>query len=178
MVFNPNSRESCEYYHVNFETKKKMTKDEIDRLNYESETRSLMPRPNRGGRGSEDYFPQQSRDYALSHTIPCECSVCPANKNQFCEVPSLIKINPKGQCRTGLAFVEQNDRIERSPETIPSKKNSWTPDWFWNRWDSNCPQYSSIRELNENILEEDTTIPGHADYCNDIHRVHKEKGIR
>lgn len=186
MVFNPNSRESCDYYNVDFDTKRKLTDEEIEHKNYEEQrhyedsiakplTKNLVAR---SGHGSEDYFPQQSRDYALSHTIPCECILCPANKNSYCEVPSLIKINPKGQCRTGLAFVEQNAKIAREPDTVVLPKNRFTPEWFYNRWNSNCPHYKDKLEVETNLLNSDfESVPGRADWSNDVRRVHEEKGI-
>lgn len=184
MVFNPNSRDSCDYYNIDFDTKRPLSKDEIERKNYESESlnKNLMKIARnslvaRGGRGSEDYFPQQSRDYALAHTIPCSCTLCPANKNSYCEVPSLIKMNAKAQCTTGLAFVEQE--LKRDPQTIKQKKDDWTPDWFFNRWDSNCPRYDSWKDMDSVMMEHDNDVPvGHADFSNDVRRVYEEKGIK
>jgi len=169
MVFNPNSRESCEYYGVDFDTKQPLSKEEKEYRDYVSSQehrRSLMPR-SRGG--SEDYFPQQSRDYALSHTIPCNCILCPANKNSYCEVPSLIKINTKSQCETGLKFTEAP--IVREAGTEFEKKNEYTPDWFFNRWEVNCPPLTKQEQLA--ILTK--VDPTKWDY--DVLRVSQEKGI-
>jgi hypothetical protein len=178
MVFNPNSRESCDYYNVNFETKQPLSREEVERKNYEEESRSIssfMPKPSslvacpgRGGSGSEDYFPQQSRDYALSHTILCDCTVCPANKNSYCEVPSLIKINARGQCKTGLSFIEKPIERERGTET--EKQDQFTPSWFFNRWDKNCPHLTKPDLLS--ILTNDTPTK----WDEDVLRVHQEQG--
>ena len=91
MVFNPNSRESCEYYGVPF------TKDEISSYS----NRGLFARPS-----TPDYYPDQSRDYALSNTVKCNMTICAVNKNGYCEVPSLIQIDSQGRCETGLKFKE------------------------------------------------------------------------
>lgn len=177
MVFCPDSRQSCEYYGIDYDTKKHLSDEEKERQRYEDENkvekRSLMAKP----ASSYDYHPSQSRDYALSHTIPCNCIVCPANKNSYCEVPSLIKMNAKAQCTTGLAFVEQ-EKKPRDEETKPMKMNGWTPLWFYNRWDTNCPQYTNKEELNDMLLELVEVTPGHADWSNDIRRVHEERGIK
>lgn len=81
MVFNPNSRSSCEYYGVPYK--------EREREDY-----------------TGDYHVNQSRDYALSNTVKCECTSCHVNKNGYCEVPSLIQISSGGKCKTGEACME------------------------------------------------------------------------
>lgn len=61
-----------------------------------------------------DYYPQQSRDYALSNTIQCECKVCPVNKNGYCEVPSLIQITSGGRCKVGQSFLTNDTPIKKT----------------------------------------------------------------
>ena len=87
MVFNPNSRESCEYYC----------------REYKGDKQRLIAR---NDDYTGDYHPNQSRDYALSNTVKCECTQCHVNKNGYCEVPSLINISSGGKCRTGEACME------------------------------------------------------------------------
>lgn len=53
-----------------------------------------------------DYHVNQSRDYALSNAVKCECTSCHVNKNGCCEVPALINIGPGGNCKTGQACIE------------------------------------------------------------------------
>lgn len=79
MVFNPNSRESCEYYGVPYKERE---------------------------RSVPDYYPDQSRDYALANTVRCACTSCGVNKNGYCEVPSLIEITSGGNCATGQKFIK------------------------------------------------------------------------
>lgn len=174
MVFNPNSRDSCEYYGVNFDNKQPFSAEERERRDYEARQDSETIRKNsliaRGGRGSEDYFPQQSRDYALSHTIPCACVACPANLNSYCEVPSLIKINGQGQCLTGLSFISK--AVERVEGTRVEKKDEFTPEWFFNRYEQNCPVLTREKQLD--ILK----TPNRNRYDDDVLRVHQEKGTK
>jgi hypothetical protein len=131
MVFNPNSRESCEYYGKEFHG--------------EPVRQNLMPHP-------VEYTPQQSRDYAFSNTIHCECTVCPINKGGYCSVPSAIVISSGGRCTVGAAFIDK--KVERDPETIvPGKKfkDEWTPFWFYDKYGSNCPKLTpkELKELKE-----------------------------
>jgi len=60
---------------------------------------NLMPRQ------PHDYGYGGSRDYCLP-TILCLVLVCAANKNEKCEMSSLIKINGDGKCQTGVDFIE------------------------------------------------------------------------
>lgn len=99
MVFNPNSQSSCEYYGYEYPyTGKKREPDDYER-DSEPQKKALMTH-------GSDYYCNQSRDYALSSTVRCECTGCHVNKNGYCEVPSLINIGPGGQCRTGKACLE------------------------------------------------------------------------
>lgn len=107
MVFNPNSQSSCEYYGYAWPyTGKKREVDDYEETVQETKhnliARPSKPLPDYGG----DYHTNQSRDYALSNTVKCECTQCHVNKNGCCEVPSLINISTGGQCKTGLACIE------------------------------------------------------------------------
>lgn len=166
MVFCPQSPSSCEYYNYEYPyTGKKV--DERDRSYDYPDKRSLIPK--RSG-GTPDYYPQQSRDYALSNTIPCDCIVCPANKNKFCETPALISINGKGQCRTGLSFAEP-DKPQKDDECRPEPRDKVTPEWFYNRYECNAPllgstQLPGFRASNRHVKE---------DMVEDIIRVNLER---
>jgi hypothetical protein len=162
MVFCPSSRTSCEYYGIDFDTKRKFEGEQHDMW---LERNNLIPKRIVGG--SENYFPQQSRDYALSHTIKCDCTICPANSNSYCEVPSLININAKGQCRTGLSFIEKP--VVREPGTEVEKRDSFTPEWFFNRWDKNCPMLNREQQLA--ILQQTSSNK----WDEDVLRVHRER---
>lgn len=87
MVFNPNSRESCEYYGREYKG------NSLVGIRSDSDY-------------TGDYHSNQSRDYALSNTVKCECTQCHVNKNGYCEVPSLINIGPGGECKTGKVCIE------------------------------------------------------------------------
>lgn len=72
------------------------------------EKSGLMPRmPHDSGWGG-------SRDYCLP-TIPCKVLVCAANKNEKCEIPSLINIRGDGKCQTGVDFSENKIKKESRP---------------------------------------------------------------
>lgn len=88
MVFNPNSRESCEYYGREYKGDSRTSRNDY----------------------TGDYHSNQSRDYALSNTVKCECTGCHVNKNGYCEVPSLINIGPGGECRTGKACLQARSK--------------------------------------------------------------------
>ncbi len=130
MVFCPSSQSSCEYYGYSYPYTGERLDENIERRQL------IAPRV-----PAADYYPQQSRDYALSNTIACDCILCPANKNNFCETPALISINGSGQCRTGLSFVEP-EKPKKPDECNPEPRNAFTPDWFYNRYDQNCPVLS------------------------------------
>jgi hypothetical protein len=106
MVFNPGSQSSCEYYGYEYPyTGKKSERDDYEQT-VEDTKRSLVARPSRPDNYTGDYHPNQSRDYALSNTVKCECTSCHVNKNGHCEVPSLINISSGGKCKTGEACME------------------------------------------------------------------------
>jgi hypothetical protein len=121
--------------------------------------------PRIGGR-PVDYYPQQSRDYALANTIKCQCVVCPVNKNGYCETPALIQITSGGKCKTAISFIGES--TSRDETTKPEPKDLFTPDWFHNRWDCNCPRLR--REEMEDYRD------GHPEkWAEDVIRVNLER---
>lgn len=137
MVFCPTSPASCEYYGYKYPYDG--TKIIDDERNYDQPSRSsLMARPTAAGR-PQDYYPQQSRDYALSNTVRCSLTKCPVNKGGYCEVPSLIQIDGMGRCKTGISFIDDGKPLDRAP---PERRDEFTPEWFFNRYDTNCPKLS------------------------------------
>jgi hypothetical protein len=50
-----------------------------------------------------------SRDYCLEKVIKCGNQKCPAWQDGYCSVPSLIRINSKAQCKTGIAYLGISD---------------------------------------------------------------------
>jgi hypothetical protein len=162
VVFCPSDRQSCDYYGYKYPyTGEKV--GEFEGLN------SLFPSTTRRNPSNvpADYYPQQSRDYALSNTVKCACSVCPANKNGYCETPALIEITAGGKCKTGMMFLKEG--VDRDPDTFTVKKDAHTPDWFFNRWYINCP----ICTTDE--LVELRTVDTNEKWVEDVVRVNLER---
>ena len=47
--------------------------------------------------------PWVSRDY--SNEMTCYATQCPVNRNNFCSMPSAVKIGPDMKCITGADFI-------------------------------------------------------------------------
>ena len=57
----------------------------------------------RVGERGRPHTPWVSRDYANEMT--CYATQCPVNRNNFCSMPSAVKIGPDMKCITGADFI-------------------------------------------------------------------------